>query len=135
MVGWGLQHACLKCNRRLEIEWVEAAELEEDSKTQHPEAYQQAWARLSSSHAVLVPGGFGSRGVEGMVLACRHARSQVSYHASLWSALQCVPWSPCSAAVYCKPGRSEPVAALHSEGPAYFVGLDQPCLVDASQCH
>ncbi|KAK9865298.1 hypothetical protein WJX84_005661 [Apatococcus fuscideae] len=71
-----LQHACLKCNRRLEIEWVEAAELEEDGKKDNPEAYKQAWARLCHADAVLVPGGFGSRGVEGMVLAARHARSQ-----------------------------------------------------------
>ncbi|KAK9865101.1 hypothetical protein WJX84_004859 [Apatococcus fuscideae] len=71
-----LQHACLKCNRRLEIEWVEAAELEEEGKKDNPEAYKQAWARLSRSDAILVPGGFGSRGVEGMVLAARHARTQ-----------------------------------------------------------
>lgn len=74
----GLQHACLKCNRRLEIEWVEAAELVEEGKKEQPEAYKQAWARLCHADAILVPGGFGSRGVEGMVLAARHARSQVS---------------------------------------------------------
>ena len=35
---------------------------------------QAAWQSLRSTDGVLVPGGFGSRGVEGMVLAAKFAR-------------------------------------------------------------
>ena len=35
---------------------------------------EEAAAELERSHGVLVPGGFGSRGWEGKILACRVAR-------------------------------------------------------------
>ena len=54
--------------------WVEASDLEEAAKTDNPKAWQQAWDRLRDSDGVLVPGGFGSRGVEGMMLAANYAR-------------------------------------------------------------
>jgi CTP synthase len=33
-----------------------------------------AWDKLHSAHGILVPGGFGSRGVEGKILAANYAR-------------------------------------------------------------
>lgn len=35
---------------------------------------QAAWNALTSADGILVPGGFGSRGVEGMILAAKFAR-------------------------------------------------------------
>ena len=35
-----------------------------------------AWAKLRSADGILVPGGFGGRGIEGKVLAANYARTQ-----------------------------------------------------------
>ena len=69
-----LQHACLTANRKLEVKWVEAAQLEESARSETPEAHAAAWAAMGEADGILVPGGFGERGVEGMVLAATHAR-------------------------------------------------------------
>jgi CTP synthase len=53
--GWHHGH-------KVEIEWINAEELEVDQ------------APLRSVDGILVPGGFGSRGVEGKILAARYAR-------------------------------------------------------------
>ncbi|CAN0373294.1 unnamed protein product, partial [Discosporangium mesarthrocarpum] len=36
----------------------------------------EAWERLRACHGVLVPGGFGSRGLEGMIQAVKYAREE-----------------------------------------------------------
>ena len=36
--------------------------------------HEDAWDRLRAANGVLVPGGFGVRGVEGKILAVQHAR-------------------------------------------------------------
>jgi hypothetical protein len=43
---------------------------QEGDSTEHAEA----WRRIHSAHGILVPGGFGSRGVEGKILAAQYAR-------------------------------------------------------------
>lgn len=58
----------------MQVLWVEATDLEETARTESPSAYKRAWERLRESDGVLVPGGFGSRGVEGMILAANYAR-------------------------------------------------------------
>ena len=37
---------------------------------------ENAADRLSGADGILIPGGFGSRGIEGMIAACRYAREQ-----------------------------------------------------------
>ena len=69
-----LQHACLAVNRRLDLAWVDAEKLEDAAKADEPDAWAAAHATLASAHGVLVPGGFGSRGVEGKILAAKYAR-------------------------------------------------------------
>ena len=59
-----LRHACVEQSRRLEIVWVDSENLDDQSAAQ----------QLKDVHGVLVPGGFGSRGVEGKVSAVRYAR-------------------------------------------------------------
>ncbi|XP_024389982.1 uncharacterized protein [Physcomitrium patens] len=69
-----LQHACIACSRKLVLEWVAATDLEDRAKEQTPEAYASAWNTLKNTHGVLVPGGFGDRGVQGKILAATYAR-------------------------------------------------------------
>ena len=40
----------------------------------HPLKYHDAWKKLCSAKGVIVPGGFGSRGISGMILAAQYAR-------------------------------------------------------------
>jgi CTP synthase len=64
-----LQHACLSQNRVCQIVWIEATNLEGAG-----EEVVKAEKLLRSCDAVLVPGGFGERGIEGMIHACKYAR-------------------------------------------------------------
>ncbi|KAI9261542.1 class I glutamine amidotransferase-like protein [Phascolomyces articulosus] len=69
-----LEHASLGCNRKLEIKWIEASDLEEDTLKTNPIKYHESWQNLCSADGILVPGGFGGRGVEGMIMAAKWAR-------------------------------------------------------------
>lgn len=68
-----LLHASVSCNRKLVVDWVPAGDLEEAAKDR-PDAYTTAWSFLKGADAILVPGGFGDRGVEGKILAAKYAR-------------------------------------------------------------
>jgi CTP synthase len=59
-----LRHAALFHDRDVNIIWVDSEELEKDG----------AEALLRSAQGIVVPGGFGIRGIEGMVRAARYAR-------------------------------------------------------------
>ena len=63
-VAEALRHAGYFHNTHIKIDWI-------DSETLTPENYEKALAGLDG---ILVPGGFGSRGIEGMILAARYAR-------------------------------------------------------------
>jgi CTP synthase len=65
-----LQHACLAANRKLDLAWIDAEKLEPGQ-----EGGEEAWATLKRADGILVPGGFGARGVEGKILAAHHART------------------------------------------------------------
>ncbi|KAJ3113594.1 CTP synthase ura7 [Phlyctochytrium bullatum] len=69
-----LEHASLSCSRKVKILWVEASDLESSMQTQDPLKYHDAWKDVCSANGILVPGGFGVRGTEGMVLAAKWAR-------------------------------------------------------------
>ncbi|HEY4346020.1 MAG TPA: CTP synthase [Gaiellaceae bacterium] len=59
-----LKHAGIHNGCNVRVRWVDAENMTLD----------EARAELSSADGVLVPGGFGSRGWEGKILACRVAR-------------------------------------------------------------
>jgi len=59
-----LYHAALPLDRAVEIEWVRAEELERG----------RGLDRLTSVSGIVVPGGFGYRGIEGKIIAARYAR-------------------------------------------------------------
>jgi CTP synthase len=61
-----LYHAGIANNRDVEVEWIYSADLE---KADHP-----AWQQLKSVSGIVVPGGFGERGIEGKIQAARYAR-------------------------------------------------------------
>ena len=69
-----LEHASLAYRRKLEIRWIEASNLEPEMNKTDPIQYHESWQNLCGADGVLVPGGFGSRGIEGMVLAAKWAR-------------------------------------------------------------
>ncbi|PWA86752.1 CTP synthase [Artemisia annua] len=69
-----LLHASVACRRKLVINWVPASDLEDATAIENPDANRAAWNSLKSADAVLVPGGFGDRGVEGKIIAAKYAR-------------------------------------------------------------
>lgn len=71
-----LQHAAMAVDRKLVIDWIEAGHLEEAWANEQADEHQEAWSRLQRADGILVPGGFGDRGVEGKILAAHHARTQ-----------------------------------------------------------
>ena len=70
-----LTHGAVSQNLKLEITWVKGEDLE--SKTPDDRSYE---SKLERFDGILVPGGFGKRGIEGMLNAIRYAREkQVPY--------------------------------------------------------
>ncbi len=59
-----LRHAAITLGVEAEIEWIHSAELERG----------KGMDALTSANGIVVPGGFGSRGIEGKILAARYAR-------------------------------------------------------------
>jgi len=57
------------------MQYIEADDLEPATNDTHPVRYHEAWQQLCSCDGVLVPGGFGHRGIEGKILAAEWART------------------------------------------------------------
>ncbi|WVZ99676.1 hypothetical protein U9M48_044939 [Paspalum notatum var. saurae] len=69
-----LLHASVALDRKLVVDWVPSCDLEDSTAEETPEAYEKAWESLRGADGVLVPGGFGDRGVKGKILAAKYAR-------------------------------------------------------------
>ncbi len=65
-VAEALRHAGYALNARVEIDWIDSSQLT-------PENTQE---RLGGLQGIIVPGGFGDRGVEGMIEAARFCRER-----------------------------------------------------------
>ena len=63
-INEALEHAGIKNKAKVNINFVEAESI----------TSRNIKKMLKGADAVLVPGGFGSRGIEGMILACKYAR-------------------------------------------------------------
>lgn len=61
-----LRHAGLHNDRKVNIQWVAAEDIEEHGAEQ----------LLGSARGIIVPGGFGERGLEGMIAAANYARTE-----------------------------------------------------------
>jgi CTP synthase len=59
-----IAHGAIANEARVQIDYVDAAELEKGDPA----------ARLGNAHAIIIPGGFGERGIEGKIRAVRYAR-------------------------------------------------------------
>jgi CTP synthase len=69
-----LQHAAFNAGAKMNIDWVEAEYLEPGQAKENPEKHEAFWQMIKDADGVLVPGGFGNRGVEGKMCAARHCR-------------------------------------------------------------
>ncbi|KAF2951185.1 uncharacterized protein [Oryza sativa Japonica Group] len=69
-----LLHASVDCRRKLLVDWVASTDLEDSTAIEAPDAYKAAWDLLKGANGVLVPGGFGDRGIQGKILAAKYAR-------------------------------------------------------------
>ena len=61
-----LRHAAASCGLRADVRWVHSEAVERDGPDAH----------LSDVSGIVVPGGFGPRGVEGMIDTSRYARNK-----------------------------------------------------------
>jgi len=66
-VSEALRHAAALQDCRVEIDWIDSESLESASA-------QDVLARLHHADGILIPGGFGGRGIEGKIAAARVAR-------------------------------------------------------------
>lgn len=62
-----LKHAAYHLERKLSIEWIDSQKFEKDPA---------AVTELDSYDGILVPGGFGSRGIEGIITGIQYARTR-----------------------------------------------------------
>jgi CTP synthase len=67
-----LKHAALESCLVLEIVWINSSDLEQEEGD--PPVYNKAIADLGSVDGVLVPGGFGDRGIQGKIRAGQFCR-------------------------------------------------------------
>lgn len=69
-VSEALKHAGIQLGVEVDIQWVHSSDLEKG----------KGWDDVKGAGGILVPGGFGSRGIEGKIQAIRYAReSNVPY--------------------------------------------------------
>eukprot|EP00944_MAST-04C_sp_MAST-4C-sp1_P010826 g10826.t1 len=66
-----LKHGAYANERKLVVDWIEASDLENDESA--PE-FIKAWEYIKNADGILVPGGFGDRGVKGKLKAINYAR-------------------------------------------------------------
>ena len=69
-VAESLSHAGYENGAKITIDWVDSEQITDDNAAEI----------LKEADGIIVPGGFGDRGIEGMISACRYAReSRVAY--------------------------------------------------------
>ena len=64
-VAEALKHAGYFHQTKIQIEWINAAEINEENVA----------SRLANMDGILIPGGFGQRGIQGKILAIQYART------------------------------------------------------------
>lgn len=78
-VAESLRHAGIAHNAQIDIDWVNSEDLEAEDVAQ----------RLAGADGILVPGGFGDRGVEGKIRAITYARENKVPFLGLCLGMQC----------------------------------------------
>ncbi len=108
-----LRHACLKQNASLDLHWVCAEQIEADGADE----------LLKGMDAVVVPGGFGNRGVDGKIESIRWARENRVPFLGLCLGMQCavIEWArnqanlPDATSAELEPNTKHPVIHLLPE--------------------
>ncbi len=75
-VSEALRHAAFLQDSRVQIDWIDSERLEGGEADEQAGEGQSTAARLAAADGILIPGGFGGRGIEGKILAARVAREQ-----------------------------------------------------------
>jgi CTP synthase len=71
-----LEHSAMRCNKALRIKWVDSEHLEDSTQDSDPTKYHKAWNLVHTASGVVIPGGFGERGIEGMIKAACWTRTK-----------------------------------------------------------
>jgi len=74
-----LAHGGIANDARVDVQWIDAEHIERDG----------AVAQFSGIHGILVPGGFGDRGILGKIEAVRHARERRVPYFGICLGMQC----------------------------------------------
>ncbi len=74
-----LAHGGIANDARVEVAWVDAEHIERDGAAAH----------FRDVHGILVPGGFGDRGIEGKIEAVRYAREEGVPYFGICLGMQC----------------------------------------------
>jgi CTP synthase len=74
-----LRHAGLHHDYEVDLQWVSAERLEQEGPEQ----------LLAGVHGIVVPGGFGDRGIEGKIIAANYAREREIPYLGLCLGMQC----------------------------------------------
>lgn len=74
-----LRHSAIHHGRKLDLQWIDAEDLTPASAAE----------RLAGADGVIVPGGFGQRGIEGKIEAVRHCRERSIPFLGVCLGMQC----------------------------------------------
>ncbi|MBI3361063.1 MAG: CTP synthase [Chloroflexi bacterium] len=83
-----LNHAAIALDREAQIEWIHSTDLEKDKRLDV----------LAGVDGIVVPGGFGYRGIEGKIIAARYARENKVPYLGLCLGMQvmCIELARCA---------------------------------------
>lgn len=86
-----LEHSSMHLRRKLNLIWVDAEHLEPQVQAAEEAKYNKAWQEVRNASGIIVPGGFGLRGTDGMMLASKFARESRTPFLGVRRALQSPP--------------------------------------------
>ncbi len=114
-----LHHAGIAHDRQVEIEWIHSGDLEKSNN----------WEQFEGLDGIVVPGGFGERGIEGKIMAARWARQNQIPYLGLCLGMQVMCIELARAALGCDEPNSTEFDA-HTEHPVISLMPDQHELAD-----
>lgn len=79
-IAEALKHAAVANESEIEIKWVNSEKMEEDNNVEQ---------MLKGVDGILVPGGFGNRGIEGKIMAVKYARENKIPFFGICLGMQC----------------------------------------------
>lgn len=71
-----LEHSAMRCGRKLKLVSIDSEHLEQEMQQKDPRKFHHAWSTVTDAGGIIVPGGFGTRGVQGMIEVTKWARER-----------------------------------------------------------